>query len=407
MFMPPLSRFPARPHRLLLAGTALLALAACDGDGNLADFDLRDIGGGFDTSQSVAEMPDRPRPDDRGVISYPGHQVVVARRDETVRQIAERLEISAHELARYNAIEPDTPLRRDEIVALPGRVTEPSPETGAPGTGPIRAPSDVDVTTLASDAIDRAKPQQEDAAATETPQDDAPTGVEPLRHQVARGETVYSIARLYDVPVRGLAEWNGLGANLTIREGQQLLIPASGTAPAASDDDEVTEPGRGTQTPTPPSAASPLPTESPESGTEDTADAEAEDPPSPDIGEQSPEQTDAPLIAPVSGSIIRDYNPPENRGIVFSTDADAPVRAAADGTVRLISEEVNGTKFILVNHGNNISTIYIGVAEISVTQGDSVSQGGTIGRTADGDNVAFQFQVADGTDRVDPADYLP
>jgi LysM repeat protein len=290
------------------------------------------------------------------VISYPGYQVVVARQGETVRQIAGRLELNAQELARYNAIEPDTPLRRDEIVALPGRVAEPSPATGAERTGPIRPPSEVDVTTLAADAIDRAEPQQTPPAAEE-PQTSAPAGAEPLRHRVERGETAYSIARLYGVPVRGLAEWNGLGADMTIREGQQLLIPATGTAPTPPDE-EVTEPGRGTQAPTPPSAAEPLPADSPETGAAETP------PPSPDIGDQSAAATDAPLVYPVSGSIIREYDPPQSRGIVFSTDPGEAVRAAADGTVRLISEEVNGTKFILVNHGNNISTVYIGVAEI-------------------------------------------
>jgi murein DD-endopeptidase MepM/ murein hydrolase activator NlpD len=400
MFTSPLTILPVRPRRLLLAGTALIALAACDAEGNLADLDLRDLGGGFDTSQSVTNLPDRPRPDDRGVISYPGYQVVVARRGETVRQIAGRLELNAQELARYNAIEPDTPLRRDEIVALPGRVAEPSPATGAESTGPIRPPSEVDVTTLAADAIDRAEPQQTPPAA-EDPQPSASAGAEPLRHRVERGETAYSIARLYGVPVRGLAEWNGLGADMTIREGQQLLIPATGTAPT-SPAEEVSEPGRGTQTPTPPSAAEPLPADTP--GTE----AEEETPPpSPDIGDQSAAATDAPLVYPVSGSIIRDYDPPQSRGIVFSTDPGAAVRAAADGTVRLISEEVNGTKFILVNHGNNISTVYIGVADISVSKGDSVSQGETLGRTATGESNTFQLQVADGTDRVNPADYLP
>ncbi len=400
MFMPQLTRFSVRPGRLVLAGTALIALAACDADGNLADLDLRDLGGGFDTSQSVADLPDRPRPDDRGVISYPGYQVVVARQGETVRQIAGRLELNAQELARYNAIEPDTPLRRDEIVALPGRVAEPSPATGAERTGPIRPPSEVDVTTLAADAIDRAEPQQQTPAAAEEPQTSAPAGAEPLRHRVERGETAYSIARLYGVPVRGLAEWNGLGADMTIREGQQLLIPATGTAPTPPDE-EVTEPGRGTQAPTPPSAAEPLPADSPETGAAETP------PPSPDIGDQSAAATDAPLVYPVSGSIIREYDPPQSRGIVFSTDPGEAVRAAADGTVRLISEEVNGTKFILVNHGNNISTVYIGVADISVSKGDSVSQGETLGLTATGDSSTFQLQVADGTDRVNPADYLP
>ena len=40
-----------------------------------------------------------------------------------------------------------------------------------------------------------------------------------------RGETAYTIARLYNVSAKSLAEWNGLGPDLAVREGQYLLIP--------------------------------------------------------------------------------------------------------------------------------------------------------------------------------------
>ncbi len=65
-------RNPVR--RVLMAGVALAALAACEG----FDSDMRDIGDGFDTTRAVQDLPGRPRPDDRGVISYPNYQVVVA-----------------------------------------------------------------------------------------------------------------------------------------------------------------------------------------------------------------------------------------------------------------------------------------------------------------------------------------
>ncbi|PWG16600.1 peptidoglycan DD-metalloendopeptidase family protein [Salibaculum griseiflavum] len=387
----------SRPVRCLLAGTALVALAACDSDGNLADFDLRDLGGGFDTSDSVTNLPNRPRPDNRGVISYPGYQVVVARQGETVRQIAGRLDVNAEQLANYNAIDPDTPLRRDEIVALPGRVAEPSPATGAVATGPIQPPSQIDVTTLASDAIDRAGDQRSTPTPQPTPAADAPTGVEPVRHQVQRGETVYSIARLYNVPVRGLAEWNGLGADLTIREGQQLLIPATGATPPSPA--AVTTPGQGTQTPTPPSAAAPLPAETPE--------VAPEAPPAPDIGQQSSAATDAPLIYPVSGSIIREYSPGRNEGIDIAADAGTPVKAAADGTVAAITENTNGAKIVVLRHTGNILTVYVNVQDLTVTKDDSVSQGQTIASIAAGSPSALHFEVRDGLESVDPADYLP
>jgi len=70
--------------------TAVLGLlVACE---PFLDGDLRgDLGSGFDTSGSVTNLPDRPRPDAQGVISYPTYQVVVAKRDDTIRSVAQRV----------------------------------------------------------------------------------------------------------------------------------------------------------------------------------------------------------------------------------------------------------------------------------------------------------------------------
>ena len=89
----------------------------------------------------------------------------------------------------------------------------------------------------------------------------AQSGVEPVRHKVERGETAYTIARLYDVSVRSLADWNGLGSDLSVREGQYLLIPVA--LPDSGDNRQAaaatTQPGAGSPTPEPPSASRPLP----------------------------------------------------------------------------------------------------------------------------------------------------
>ena len=52
-----------------------------------------------------------------------------------------------------------------------------------------------------------------------------------MRHKVERGETAFTIARLYNVPIKALAEWNGLGADFGIRSGQFLLIPVASQKP--------------------------------------------------------------------------------------------------------------------------------------------------------------------------------
>lgn len=398
------------PRTLLLLSATAMVLAGCDENGNITprnfDLDMRGLGGGFSTTEAARTLPNRPRPDSRGVISYPNYQVVVAQRGETVRQIAGRLGLDANALAAYNGVDADVALRRDEIVALPARVAEPSPATGAVTTGPIRPP-EVNVTALASDAIDRAGNQTTPvAAAANQPQ----TGAEPRLHRVARGETAYQISRLYGVPVAGLSEWNGLGASLTVREGQQLLIPVAGATPpprAAG----TAAPGQGSSTPTPPSATTPLPDrdETPQV-TPTPAAAAPSAPPAPNIGQSSTPSspaTSAPFIYPVQGSVIREYNPGRNEGIDISASAGTSVKAAASGTVAAITQNTNGAQIIVVRHTGNILTVYVNVDDLSVSRGDAVSQGQTIGKVASGSPSFLHFEVRDGVDSVNPGDYLP
>ena len=134
--------------RMTMAGASLLALGACGGFGGF-DPDFRGGAGAFDTSEAVRNATDtRPLPDARGVISYPGYQVAIARRGDTIDTVAGRLGTDAVALARYNAIPQNTPLRDGEIIALPTRVAEPG--------GNLAGSGNVDVATIAGAAIDRA-----------------------------------------------------------------------------------------------------------------------------------------------------------------------------------------------------------------------------------------------------------
>ena len=73
----------------LPAALSVLLVAGC-GERAL-DLDLRGFADGFSTATAAEAVPGRPRPDDRGVISYPNYQVVVAQRGDTVSSIAGRL----------------------------------------------------------------------------------------------------------------------------------------------------------------------------------------------------------------------------------------------------------------------------------------------------------------------------
>lgn len=386
--------FRRRAARAATPILMLLALGACT-DGRF-DFDLRDLGGAFDTSDAAARaVADRPEPDNRGVISYPAYQVAVARRGDTVGDVAGRVGLPVGELAAYNGLPQDVPLRRGEIVALPRRVAEPSPATGAPATGPIRPPGDVRTTSLdvenrAGDAIRRAE-----SAPAALPQ----TGQEPIRHKVARGETAFSIARLYNVPARSLAEWNGLEADMALREGQYLLIPVAAPAPAT---DEAVAPGTGSVAPIPPSAAQPLPDR------DESADISEDLPPSPNLGAQATDASgsDARFVFPVEGRIIRPYRKGSNDGIDIAASPGTEVRAAGAGSVAAITRDTDQVPILVLRHDGNILTVYAGVDRISVKKGDRVSRGQAIARVRDADPAFVHFEVREGFDSVDPVPYL-
>ncbi|ETX28329.1 peptidoglycan DD-metalloendopeptidase family protein [Roseivivax isoporae] len=398
------------PRRMGAAGIALAALAACQGP---LDLDMRGrMGGPLDTSQAaIGATAPRPEADDRGVISYPNYQVAVARRGDTVATLSTRVGLPAQEVAAFNGIQTGDTLRQGEIVALPRRVAEPSAATGAPATTPAPLPgsSQIDVTTLASNALDRAPAASSDTPRTPAPATQpAPGGVEPIRHQVKRGETAFTIARLYNVTPRALADWNALDENFTLREGQYLLIPVTPETGAAPQEraDAVTAPGSGSPTPEPPSASKPLPAEQPKPQAEAAA-AAAASAPKPDVGQTTSAATsDSAMLMPVSGSIIREYAKGRNDGIDIAAPAGTAVKSAEAGTVAAITRNTDGIPILVIKHDDDLLTVYTHIDGIPVKKGDRVTRGQTIGKVQPGDPPRMHFEVRDGFDSVDPMLYL-
>ncbi|MDJ0823023.1 MAG: peptidoglycan DD-metalloendopeptidase family protein [Paracoccaceae bacterium] len=387
------------PLRLTLLAGSVAVLGACSGP---LDFDLRgQIGDAFNTADAAqTATADRPRPDNRGVLSYPNYQVAVARRGDTLADVAARVGLPADELARFNGIKPEDPLRKGEIVALPRRVAEPSPATGAAGTGPIRPAPSVDVATLAGNAIDR-------APATTPRVESGESGVEPERHKVARGETAFTIARLHNVTPRALAEWNGLDSSFTVREGQFLLIPVALPQQDRARDDAVTDPGSGSPTPQPPSASQPLPTTVPDPVTPAPA-AEPAPPPEPvaDIGQNSVQRGNAAMVMPLQGRIIREYSKGRNEGIDIAASAGTAVKAAASGRVAAITRDADNITIVVIKHPDDVLSVYTHLNDLKIQKGDAVSRGQTIGAVQPGNPAFLHFEVRKGFESVDPMSYL-
>lgn len=399
---------PIFTTRILMLGAAVAALSACQPGGAPLDWDMRGrVGGALDTSGAAQQATEaRPQADSRGVIAYPGYQVALARRGDTVTSVAARLGINADELGRYNALHPENLLREGEVLALPSRVEAApalgtavaatpiypaTPQSGAIIGGTI-APAPVEVTTLASVALDR-------VGTTPTPAKPAPTvqAEQPGRHLVKRGETIYSIARTYGVSVKALAEWNSMGSNLDLREGQYLLIPVLSAAPAAAPASATTAPGAGSPTPVPPSASKPLPAEK----TEPAATKPKATPVSPDMAKTRTAATSSKFMMPLDGKIIRPFTKGKSEGIDISAPAGTVVRATAAGEVVALTKDTDQVPILVVRHDGNILSVYAGIDAPKVKKGDKLTKGQPIAVVQKAP-AFLHFEVRKGVEAIDP-----
>lgn len=348
------------PRVVMLSAFAGFALTACD-DG----FTLNELGDKIDRppSTQTTSATSRPSADANGIISYPTYQVAVAQRDETVGEVANRVGISADKLASHNGLETNSRLSKGDILAIPK-----GEQVG--GWNPNEVGSALD------DSIDT------------TPLN--ASGNAPVRHTVRSGETAYTIARLYGVSVTSLASWNNLDRDLSLRNGQQLLVPTSSSAPAP--DSVASNPGAGTTVSAPPSSSKPLPKPTPPA-------VVAPKPVAPAASK---------LSKPVNGKVLRGFSAKSggNEGIDYAAPTGTSVTAAADGTVALISDSVGDTTIVLIRHANNLYTVYSNITNVALRKGGKVGRGEPVGIIAGGTPPFVHFEVRKGTQAVDPTPYL-
>jgi murein DD-endopeptidase MepM/ murein hydrolase activator NlpD len=233
---------------------------------------------------------------------------------------------------------------------------------------------------------------------------------------VQRGETAFTIARLYNVSARALADWNGLDPEMRVREGQTLMIPVAtrslGGAPETTlaaplpAAEPVTQPGAGSPTPLPPLAATPMPAPAPPAAQAQAA-AEAARPASPNLGqERSTAAAPTNFAMPVDGRVIRAYSPGKNEGIGIGAAAGTTVKAAAAGTVAAITRTTGNVTIMVIRHDGGLLTVYANIDNLSVAKDARVTRGQSIAKVAAGDPSFLHFEVRRGQESVDPMRYL-
>ncbi|MDB5529286.1 MAG: peptidoglycan DD-metalloendopeptidase family protein [Devosia sp.] len=244
-------------------------------------------------------------------------------------------------------------------------------------------------------------------------------------HQIASGESLYTIARRYDVTTQAIVQANGLGSPDKIVVGQRVIIPgradllASKGPQAAPVQLASAAPVLGSQ-PMPLGsrpAAQPVPLQAtlPSSPAVVAPVQQA----APAVVQQASVQqpVSEPVMSgsdkfrwPASGRIITDFASSKGTGINIEVPEGSPVKAAENGTVIYVGSGVEGYgNLILLRHPNGFVSAYAHLKSMSVAKGDTVNRGdgiGTAGMTGSVSKPQLHFELRKGATPVDPVPLL-
>lgn len=376
-----------------IAVLALAAgLAACGGGepARRADVEIRGTDptpGAPSTDALVRNAAPVAAADNSGVVSYDGYQAVVAGPGDTVAILAQRVGLSASELGAYNGLTPSHALRAGDELVLP-----PRPGGYAPGdTGGTMAvavatgPSVMDTNAPAGSAI-----ETEPLPGAENGSFDA---------------TVNDAA----APAAGEAWTPGLAAAAIDRSSGLNPDGTLGAPPSSVE-------------PVPPEPAARRDLASPDLGQYQTGEVGMATPP-PGAGNAiaalPPQEPAAaipnirlrkPVEGPVAVGFKKGDGPTANEGVDFAAAAGAPVVAAADGEVALVSQSLGGLgTIVLLRHPNELLTVYGRIDDVQVSKGDLVQAGqriGTVSNAAAPAEPRMHFEVRRGAESLDPMLFL-
>lgn len=224
-------------------------------------------------------------------------------------------------------------------------------------------------------------------------------------HVVCKGDTLNNISKRYNVDVTTLSKLNNLQAPYTLSIGQRLAIPGS---VGGSSDSYTPEPVKTTQKSSSFSFWKPAPkkTTSSSSTVKKTTTAK---PASPSKYRKNK------FAWPLKGTIVSKYGTigkgRNNDGINIKATLGAAVKAADSGRVAYAGNELKGFgNLILIKHDDGWITAYAHNDRLFVKKGQRVRKGEKIaaaGSTGSVNSPQLHFEIRSGKKALNPLNYLP
>jgi murein DD-endopeptidase MepM/ murein hydrolase activator NlpD len=242
-------------------------------------------------------------------------------------------------------------------------------------------------------------------------------------HVIESGESLYTIARRYDVTAQAIIQANGFSSPDKIYVGQKIVIPGrkdllatKGPAkPIAGDDATAAptmqvasvQPNQGTPIASPALIETDTPVKP---QPQQTAIASPEAKPMQQPATEPVLSGAEKFRWPVSGRIITDFANSKGTGINIEAPEGAAIRAAENGQVIYVGNGVEGYgNLILVRHPNGYVSAYAHLKDMKVSKGDVVNRGdqlGTAGMTGSVSRPQLHFELRKGATPVDPVPLL-
>ena len=232
---------------------------------------------------------------------------------------------------------------------------------------------------------------------------------------VQKGDSLSVLARRFKVDFNSLAATNNKRPPYVLRVGERLTLPGAKASLAESSSgghaplvvaSPHAEPQGSKASPVPEAGSAPAPQPS---APQHSANLAASVPPPP------PPRAGGSFLWPVKGEVLAEFGPLANKGqhndgINIAAAKGTPVRAAENGTVAYVGNELKGFgNLLLIKHADGWITAYAHNDHLMVKRGDLVRRGQTIATVGSSGSVTtpqLHFEIRKGTEAVNPAEYL-